>query len=102
MRMREEHPELRPSTHGGLVIPPFPPLDTERRRRPSRLNGTPRSPFQDGKNPFDESKNPFEDDWDEETIIGGRKLPGWYDAEEGKKEVDRVAKRLEALTLWVG
>lgn len=89
-------PSLRPSTHGGLVIPPFPPLDPGRRRphvmvinaSEGRLNGTPAA-----------RGNPYEEDWDEEVIIGGRKLPGWFDEEEGQKEVDKVAQRIEELPL---
>ncbi|GMK55075.1 hypothetical protein CspeluHIS016_0201310 [Cutaneotrichosporon spelunceum] len=86
--------DLRPSTQGGLVIRPFPPL-VPNRRRPhvmvinageGRLNGT------GGRG------NPFEDEWDEEVIIGGRKLPGWLDEEESKREVNRVAQRIEELT----
>ncbi|CAK9784073.1 hypothetical protein CC85DRAFT_254066 [Cutaneotrichosporon oleaginosum] len=88
-----EDDELRPSTPGGLVIPPFAPLDPNRRRPhvlvinagEGRLNGT------TGRG------NPFEDEWDEEVIIGGRKLPSWYDDEEGKREVEKVAQRIEDL-----
>lgn len=88
-------PSLRPSTHGGLVIPPFPPLDPNRRRphvmvitaSETRMNGTPSAA----------RGNPFEDEWDDEVIIGGRKLPGWMDEEEGKKEVEKIAQRIEEL-----
>lgn len=89
---------LRPSTPGGLVIPPFPPLDPKRRRSTvtvitanadSRINGTPNM----------SRGNPFEDEYDDEVIIGGRKLAGWMDEDEAKKETDRVAQKLEELTL---
>ncbi len=90
-----EDDELRPSTPGGLVIPPFAPLDPNRRRPhvmvinagEGRLNGT------TGRG------NPFEDEWDEEVIIGGRKLPGWYEETESKREVEKVAQRIEELPL---
>ncbi|BEJ12423.1 hypothetical protein CspHIS471_0208830 [Cutaneotrichosporon sp. HIS471] len=85
--------DLRPSTQGGLVIHPFPPLNPNRRRPhvmvinagEGRLNGTA------GRG------NPFEDEWDEEVIIGGRKFPGWFDEDEGKREVEKVAQRIEEL-----
>ena len=92
---RDDNPELRPSTQGGLIIPPFPPLDPERRRRPhpsQQLNGAP---------PTEQEANPFEQGWIDEIIIGGRKLPGWLDEEEAKREVDKMARKLEDLTLWV-
>lgn len=87
---------LRPSTQGGLVIPPFPPLDPDRRRRSISAPGG--SPHINGT-PVTARGNPFDDDWDEEIVIGGRKLPGWLEQEAGKKEVDRVAQKLESLTL---
>ena len=37
----------------------------------------------------------FDDDWDEDVIIGGKKLSGWMEEEEGKKEVERVAKAFD-------
>ena len=37
----------------------------------------------------------LEDEWDEDVLIGGRKLPGWYGEEEGKKEVEKLGKLLE-------
>jgi hypothetical protein len=43
--------------------------------------------------------NPFDEEWDEEVIIGGRKLTAYLDEEDGKKEVAKVATRLEELTL---
>jgi hypothetical protein len=76
---------------GGLVIPPFPPLDPERRRRPGsspRINGAPPGP----------RGNPFEDERDDEVIIGGRKLPGWLEEDDRKKEVDKVTRKLEELS----
>jgi hypothetical protein len=85
----EDYPELRPSTPGGLVIPPFPPLDPARRRARGAAavaNGGRTNPA-----------NPFDAEWDDELIIGGHKLPGYLDAEEGKREVDRVVRQLESL-----
>lgn len=95
MPMEDSDEALRPTTHGGLVIPPFPPLDPNRRRphvmvinaSEARLNGTPAAA----------RGNLFEDEWDDEVIIGGRKLPSWYDEEEGRKEVEKVAQRIEEL-----
>lgn len=43
--------------------------------------------------------NPYEEEWDEEILIGGRKLPGWLDEEEGRKDVDKVAAKLDELSL---
>lgn len=42
--------------------------------------------------------NVFEDEWDEAVVIGGKKLPGWLEEEEGKKEVERVGKILDDLS----
>lgn len=88
-----ENPDLslRPTTQGGLVIPPFPPLDATRRRAQE-------SPIPNG-NPNVARGNPFEDEWDEEVVIGGRKLPGWMEEEEGRQAIQTVANTLESLTV---
>jgi len=36
-----------------------------------------------------------DDEWDDDVVIGGKKLPAWVDEDEAKKEVDRIAKLLE-------
>lgn len=82
--------EDTPSTPGGLVIPPFPPLDPNRRKKVTsspRLNGAGQPQI-----------NPYEEDWDEEVVIGGRKLPGWMDEEEGRRAVESTAKQIEELS----
>lgn len=87
----EDDDEDTPSTPGGLVIPPFPPLDPNRRKKVTsspRLNGAGQPQI-----------NPYEEDWDEEVVIGGRKLPGWMDEDEGKRAVDATAKQIEELPL---
>ncbi|KAI9637940.1 putative methionine aminopeptidase 1 [Dioszegia hungarica] len=96
-----------PSTLGGLVIPPFPPLDPERRNQrklsagiigpvppavAARVNGS-----ASGPGGLSARGNVFEDEWDEAVVIGGKKLPGWLGEEEGKKEVDRVGKMIDDL-----
>lgn len=83
--------EDTPSTPGGLVIPPFPPLDPNRRRRGTsspRLNGAGQPQI-----------NPYGEEWDEEVVIGGRKLPGWMEEAEGRRAVEATAKQIEELTL---
>lgn len=35
-----------------------------------------------------------DDEWDDDVVIGGKKLPAWIDEDEAKKEVDRIAKLL--------
>jgi hypothetical protein len=105
----EELPEeLRPSTRGGLVIPPFPPLDPNRRKggtagpqagpkivsiapRPNGLGHPTPPPIRIT------SGNVFDDEWDEEVVIGGKKLAGWMEEEEGKKEANRLAKLLDEM-----
>lgn len=41
--------------------------------------------------------NVFEDEWDEAVVIGGKKLPGKLEDEEGKKEIERLGKILDEL-----
>ena len=43
------------------------------------------------------SINVFDDEWDEDVVIGGKKLPGWMEQEDSKKEVERVIKLLDEL-----
>ena len=43
------------------------------------------------------SGNVFDDEWDEEVVIGGKKLAGWMDEEEGKKEANRLVKMLDEM-----
>lgn len=101
--------ELRPSTKGGLVIPPFPPLDPNRRKR-STSSGTGSGPQVVSIAPRPNgighptpppiritSGNVFDDEWDEEVVIGGKKLAGWMDEEEGKKEANRLVKMLDEM-----
>ncbi|OCF36636.1 hypothetical protein I316_01888 [Kwoniella heveanensis BCC8398] len=109
-RLESLHTEddLLPSTQGGLVIAPFPPLDPDRRRRSSfeagpsttiptvigpgpRINGLrSQRPLQLGPAVVDEA-------YDEDVVIGGKMLPSWLDEQEGKKEIERVAKVLDEL-----
>lgn len=98
-----------PSTPGGLVIPPFPPLDPNRQKR--RGSGS-----SDGSNRVSHilinrpnglghpappiriaTGNVFEDEYDEDVIIGGKKLAGWMDEEEGRKEAERLCAVLDEL-----
>lgn len=37
----------------------------------------------------------FDDEWDEDCLIGGKRLVGWMDEEEGKKEVQNLWRLLE-------
>ena len=85
------------------MIAPFPPLDPERIRRRSE-GSAPRTPLVLNIAPRPNgighpaappiritSGNVFEDEWDEDVVIGGKKLPGWMDEDEGKKEMDRLS-----------
>jgi hypothetical protein len=38
-----------------------------------------------------------DEEWDEDVIIGGKKLPGWMDEHDARKEIERVGKILEEL-----
>ncbi|KAK8869626.1 hypothetical protein IAR55_000193 [Kwoniella newhampshirensis] len=114
--------DLQPSTPGGLVIPPFPPLDRSRRRRSS--SATPGAGSGDGPGPspppaglsprmngigahhqaqqarimaLGVGVTNYEEDYDEDVAIGGKKLPGWIDEQEGKKELERLDKLLEEM-----
>ncbi|KAL7424178.1 hypothetical protein Q5752_001764 [Cryptotrichosporon argae] len=80
-------PALRPSTPGGLVIAPFPPLDPNRRRR--SINGV------QGRPGF--GVHPVDEGYDEEIVIGGRKMPGWMEEEEARRETEKVAERIDEL-----
>ncbi|ORY28307.1 hypothetical protein BCR39DRAFT_565450 [Naematelia encephala] len=74
--------DLRPSTVGGLVIPPFPPLVPGRRNRGAtelRINGH------------------AIEEWDEEVLIGGKKLPGWLNEEDRNREVVKLSKMIDDL-----
>ncbi|KGB79685.2 hypothetical protein CNBG_5523 [Cryptococcus deuterogattii R265] len=94
--------DLRPSTIGGLVIPPFPPLDPSRRRTPSP------APMQRSPSPMSPRANGMhsqrvvamgigvpDEEWDEETVIGGKKLQGWLDEAQGKAEIQRLNNLLD-------
>ena len=39
--------------------------------------------------------NVFEDEYDEDVIIGGKKLSGWMEEDEGRKEAERLASALD-------
>jgi hypothetical protein len=41
--------------------------------------------------------NVFDDEWDEEVVIGGKKLPEWMGEAEGKREVERLERVLEGM-----
>ncbi|WOO81367.1 Serine/threonine-protein phosphatase 4 regulatory subunit 2 [Vanrija pseudolonga] len=93
---------LRPSTPGGLVIAPFPPLDPNARRRSmsapgGNMSAPGGSPKINGGGVGGRGGNPYDEEWDEEILIGGRKLPGWLDEEEGRRDVDKVATKLDEL-----
>ncbi|ORX33773.1 hypothetical protein BD324DRAFT_638524 [Kockovaella imperatae] len=88
--------EFKPSTVGGLIIPPFPPLDPNRKRSEGSLPplgsvGTAGTIKANGH------ANRFEEDWDEEVVIGGKKLPEWMDEVEGKEEVERLINILDEM-----
>nr|XP_018263644.1 uncharacterized protein I303_03515 [Kwoniella dejecticola CBS 10117]OBR85802.1 hypothetical protein I303_03515 [Kwoniella dejecticola CBS 10117] len=100
--------DMKPSTPGGLVIAPFPPLD--RNRRNSRDSG-PSTSYSGGQilmsprgmNGIRGSvqrmvtigPSVVDEEFDEETAIGGKILPGWLDGEEGKKELEKVVAILD-------
>jgi len=98
--------ELRPSTRGGLVIAPFPPLDPNRRKKgiqgtqggPKIVSIAPRPNGLGHPTPPPiriTSGNVFDDEWDEEVVIGGKKLAGWMDEEQGKREANRLVTILD-------
>lgn len=39
----------------------------------------------------------YEDDWDEDVLIGGKRMPGWMEEEEGKREVESLGRLLEGM-----
>ncbi len=41
--------------------------------------------------------NMFEDDWDEDLVIGGKRMPAWMEEEEGQKEVESLGRLLEGM-----
>ncbi|WVR05384.1 hypothetical protein IAU60_002398 [Kwoniella sp. DSM 27419] len=104
--------DLKASTPGGLVIPPFPPLDPERRRRSSsssseagpstvitpsinmgpRMNG-----LRHQQRVVALTSGIMDDEYDEDVVIGGKMLPAWMHGEEGKKELERVVGVLDEL-----
>jgi hypothetical protein len=43
------------------------------------------------------SGNVFDDEWDEDIVIGGKKLAGYMEDDEGKKEADRLIKMLDEM-----
>ncbi|WVW82879.1 hypothetical protein I302_104891 [Kwoniella bestiolae CBS 10118] len=98
--------DLKPSTTGGLVIPPFPPLDPNRRRTqisgPSYSGGTiissPRSinGMRGGAQRIVTiGPSVLEDEYDEETTIGGKVLRGWMELDEAQRELDKVRGMLD-------
>ncbi|WWC69265.1 uncharacterized protein I206_103203 [Kwoniella pini CBS 10737] len=102
--------DLRPSTIGGLVIPPFPPLDRSRRNSREQISGTSYSGGQilmsprgvngiRGGAPRMVTIGPgvMDEEYDEETTIGGKILPGWMDGEEGKRELEKVVAILDEM-----
>lgn len=98
--------DLQASTQGGLVIPPFPPLDTNKRKR-GPVGGPTGGPGGkvNGHGPANGPNGSFgrgqmalgEEEWDEDILIGGKKLPGWLDEDEARREVERVDKILEEM-----
>ncbi|WVQ71817.1 hypothetical protein IAR50_001359 [Cryptococcus sp. DSM 104548] len=95
---------MQPSTRGGLVVPPFPPIDRSRRRGPPPIMGRSLSPMDVRANGIP-SQNIVasgvgvidDQNWDDETAIGGRKLVGWLDEEKGRKEIDRMRALLDEM-----
>ena len=91
------------------MIPPFPPLDPNRRKRSgsatsseggrdkvshilvSRPNGVghPAPPIRIA------TGNVFEDEYDEDVVIGGKKRAGWMSEEAGQKEANRLVSMLD-------
>jgi hypothetical protein len=47
-----------------------------------------------GRAPIIKATSGMDDEWDEEVVIGGKKMPGWLEVEEGRREVERVGKML--------
>ncbi|KAK4687043.1 serine/threonine-protein phosphatase 4 regulatory subunit 2, partial [Tremellales sp. Uapishka_1] len=103
---RYEFADHLPSTAGGLVLPPFPPLDLSRRRRSPIAAPKPTTPIGGLLRPSigfapappsltTSGPNVFEDEWDEDVVIGGKKLVSFMEDEQGKKEVERVGSLLE-------
>ena len=39
----------------------------------------------------------FEDEWDEDVVIGGKRMPGWMEKEEGQREVEKLGRLLEEM-----
>lgn len=97
-----DHPELHASTQGGLVIAPFPPLDTNKRKRGptggpgGKVNGHGNANGPNGS--FGRGQMALgEEEWDEDILIGGKKLLGWLDEDEARREIERVDKILEEM-----
>ncbi|WVQ98943.1 hypothetical protein IAU59_006075 [Kwoniella sp. CBS 9459] len=101
--------DLQPSTPGGLVIAPFPPLDPNRRRRssseagpstttiPTVIGAGPRMNGMRGQRPLQLGPAVVDEAYDEDVVIGGKMLPSWLDEQEGNKELERVVKVLDDL-----
>lgn len=94
------------------MIAPFAPLDPDRKKRRSsssksegssgnkvshiliqRPNGVghPAPPIRIA------TGNVFEDEYDEDVIIGGKRLAGWMDEDAGQREAGRLVAVLEDL-----
>lgn len=39
----------------------------------------------------------FDDEWDEDVVIGGKKLPGWFEMDEGRREVEKLGEILDRM-----
>nr|ODN87888.1 hypothetical protein L203_03092 [Cryptococcus depauperatus CBS 7841] len=93
--------DLQPSTLGGLVIPPFPPLNRSSRQTPSpvpmvRSSSNGSSSVPNGMN----KQQPITMDsgvMEEDMVIGGKKMTGWMEEARGRHEIERMSKLLDAI-----
>ena len=85
--------DLVPSTPGGLVIAPFPPL---RPRSEHSWQGSVKVNGQAKTHP-----SLVDSEWNEDIVIGGKILPGYMEEEQAKKEIERVGKMLEDMEEYV-
>lgn len=86
-------PYLRPSTSRGLVLPPFPPLDPDRRKR----GPVPEVRNTAGPRGVPQPRWSIDDDVNEEILIGGKTMPGWMEEPEAAAQVQELLSMLDSL-----